>query len=235
MRVVIVEDEEIAAGRLMRLVPAILGEGLRSIDHAGSLEEARERLARGGDRAVDLLFLDLNLHGDDGFRLLEEAAAGSFQTIVVSARHDQALRAFEYGVTDFVPKPYDEGRLRQAIDRVTRREGSLRSRLRILAVRRGSEITPIAVESVLFIQGADDYSELHCRDGSRHLHDKTLGALMHILPERFERVHRSFIVDTGAIESLRAEPGGRYFLRLTTGEEIPVGRSRYRDLRNRLG
>lgn len=235
MRVVVVEDEGIAAGRLMRLVPAILGEGLRSIDHAGSLEEARELLARAGDAAVDLMFLDLNLNGDDGFRLLEEAAAGSFQTIVVSARHDQALRAFEYGVTDFVPKPYDEQRLRQAIARVTRREESLRSRLRFLAVRRGSEITPVAVDSVLLVRGADDYSELQCRDGSRHLHGKTLSALMHILPDRFERVHRSFIVDTEAIETLRAEPGGRYFLRLTTGEEVPVGRSRYRRLRSRMG
>ena len=119
MRVVVVEDEEVAAGRLIRLLGGILGGDLRSITHKTTLEEAREHLA---DHPVDLLLLDLNLHGRDGFRLLGEAAAGSFQTIIVSARHEKALRAFEYGVTDFVAKPYDENRLRQAIQRVTDRE-----------------------------------------------------------------------------------------------------------------
>jgi DNA-binding LytR/AlgR family response regulator len=232
MRVAVVEDEEIGASRLIRLLGRILGDGLASVLRAGSLEEARERLAA---RPVDLLFLDLNLHGDDGFRLLGEAAAEPFQTIVVSARHDQALRAFEFGVTDFVAKPYDEERLRLAIRRATERDESMRSRLKYLAVRRGPAIIPVPLDAVVAIRGADDYSELICRDGSRHLHGKSLRALLHLLPGHFERVHRSYIVDMRAIESLRAAPGGRHVLRLAAGGEIPVGRARFKDLRNRMG
>lgn len=234
MRVIVVEDEEIAAGRLIRLVTAILGPELLSIEHAASLEQAREHLENRKD-PVDLLLLDLNLHGDDGFRLLAETAAGPFQTIVVSAQHDQALRAFELGVTDFVPKPYDEERLRLAIGRVTERDESLRSRLRYLAVKRGAEVVPVPVETIRFVKGADDYSELHCEDGSSHLHGKTLNGLMHLLPANFERVHRSYIVNMRVIETCRSEPGSRYFLRLTTGEDIPVSRARIKDLRKKMG
>jgi len=235
MRVVVVEDEGIAAGRLMRLVSAILGNDLRSIALATSFVEARERLERDGGRGVDLLLLDLNLHGDDGFRLLAESTAGPFQTIVVSAQHDQALRAYELGVIDFVAKPYDEQRLRQAIGRMRRREDTLRNRLRFLAVKRGAEILPVPVDSILFVKGADDYSELHCNDGSTHLHGKTLSGLMRLLPESFARVHRSYIVNSSAVAGYRSEPGSRYYARLASGAEIPVSRSRYKEIMKRLG
>jgi len=188
VRLVVVEDEEVAAGRLIRLTEKILGPGQFSVTHKTTLEDALEHLEH---HIVDLLFLDLNLDGRDGFRLLSLAAAGAFQTIIVSAQHDQALRAFEYGVTDFVAKPYDENRLRQAIQRVTSREDFLKGRLRYLAVRKGAEILPIAVADVVFAQGADDYTEIHCGDGSKPLHNKTLSALEHLLPAQFQRVHRS--------------------------------------------
>jgi two-component system response regulator LytT len=124
MDVVIVEDEEIVARRLQRLVTTILGARLRSVRVLATLSDG---LAHVGEHPIDLLFLDLDLGGRDGFRMLTEAVAGSFHTIVVSARTEEAIRAFEIGVTDFVAKPYTEERLRKAIDRVTsgtRRSGS---------------------------------------------------------------------------------------------------------------
>ena len=60
-----------------------------------------------------MLLLDLNLGDSDGMTLLESKVAGSFHTIIVSATTDQALRAFEHGVLDFVPKPFAEERLNQ--------------------------------------------------------------------------------------------------------------------------
>jgi DNA-binding LytR/AlgR family response regulator len=167
--------------------------------------------------------------------MLTEAVAGSFHTIVVSARTDEAIRAFELGVTDFVPKPYTQERLRQAIDRVTRRDSTLRNRLRFLAVRRPGEIRVIPIDSVLEIRGAGDYSELVCADGSTHLHDKTLKTLELVLPARFVRVHRSHIVDLGALERIESEPGSRYFAVLRNGSRVPVSRGRVDALRSRLG
>lgn len=232
MRVVVVEDEAVVARRLIRMLRRILGDKLQAIEHLQTIEDAAEHLS---GQQTDLLFLDLNLHGRDGFRILEEVTAGSFQTIIVSARHDQALRAFEYGVVDFVGKPYDESRLRAALTRVTQREDSLRSRIKYLAVRKGGQIIPVPVEQIIYASGADDYSELRVRDGSTYLHGKTLHALEQILPPYFERVHRSYLVNTRMIESYRAKAGGKYSLRLTTGEAIPVSRTRFKGLKARMG
>ena len=90
MRIAIVEDEAMVARRLERMIGAILSNC--SIRVAPTLHEALDLIRA---TPIDVLFLDLNLNGRDGFRLLEEAAAAPFQTIVVSAHHDQALRAFD--------------------------------------------------------------------------------------------------------------------------------------------
>lgn len=230
MRALIVEDEEIVAKRLARFVSSILGE--RSVVRlAGSLDDATDLLAT---FRIDLLFLDLDLHGREGFLLLERAVAGSFQTIVVSARADQALRAFEYGVADFVAKPFTEERLRKAIDRVQSREPELREKLKVLSVHKGGQLHLVPLERVVAVGGAGDYSRILCDDGRSWLHDKTLSALEVLLPARFERVHRSWIVDLGRVERIVTEPGSRHRLVLAGGEQIPASRSRIAAVRQRL-
>ncbi len=108
MRILIVEDETVIARRLERLVRQILGQQLVWLKRADCLAAARADLE---SFPIDLMFLDLNLHGKDGFGLLEHAVAGAFHTVIVSAHTNQALRAFEYGVLDFVAKPFDKERL----------------------------------------------------------------------------------------------------------------------------
>ena len=69
------------------------------------------------EEQYDLLFLDLNLNGQDGFDLLHSAAAATFQTIIITANREQASLAFDYGVLDFISKPILEKRFKMAVDR----------------------------------------------------------------------------------------------------------------------
>ncbi len=224
MRIAIIEDEAVVARRLVRMVREIVGEE-SSIHVASSMSEGVE-LIRG--HGLDLLFLDLNLQGKDGFELLEEAAAAPSQTIVVSAHFDQAIRAFEYGVADFVPKPWSEDRLRLAIKRATGQEPASDRHAQRLVIRKGRELRTLGIADVVYARGADDYSELHLADGSVHLHEKSLLALERLLPARFMRVHRSFIVDVSRALALRTVESGGLTIALEGERLIPVGRS-YRD------
>jgi two-component system response regulator LytT len=227
VRIAIVEDEAVVARRLERMIRAVAGAEVRSLAHAATLEEARALVNDGG---LDVLVLDLGLNGKDGFLLLEEASAARFQTIVVSARHDEALRAFDYGVADFVPKPFGEERLRKALDRARGRVPGPRPRARVLAVRAGREVRPVPVERVVFVRGADDFSELHLDDGATHLHARTLAELARLLPETFVRVHRSYVADLSRARGLR----GRELV-LRGGWSVPVGRTYRPELLARLG
>lgn len=225
MNIAIVEDEAVVARRLERMVRTIVTGS--EIAVAPTLGAALELLRV---RTIDLLFLDLNLQGKDGFRVLEEAAAAPFQTIVVSAHHEQALRAFEYGVTDFVAKPWSEERLRIAIERAVSREPQQRAKM--LVVRKGRELRTIAVADIVFVRGADDYSELHLTGGDVHLHEKSLSALEAMLPEGFARVHRSYIANTARARGWRNTP--RAALVMDDGAVVPVGRVYRDEIRERL-
>jgi len=230
MRILVVEDEAIVARRLSRLIRDIVGAELERLDELDHLGDAMDRVL---EIPYDLVFLDLNLHGQDGFELLRQAVSGAFHTIVVSANTDRALEAFELGVLDFVPKPFSRQRLGQAIARVSG-QGSSPSVLGYLAVRRAGQVTLVPIDDVLYVKAADDYAELHTRDGHVHLHDKTLAKLEALLPEHFERVHRSYLVDLRHARRLDSEPGSRYRLVLEDETEIPVGRTRVQALRERL-
>lgn len=230
MRIAIVEDEAVVARRLACMVRNIVGEG-GSIKLASSVPDAVELIHTA---ALDLLFLDLKLHGRDGFQLLEQAAASPSQTIVVSGHYDQALRAFDYGVADFVAKPWSEARLRLAIDRATGGDHVTHRRAQRLVIRKGGELQTLSVGDLLFARGADDYSELHLQDGSVHLHEKSLTALEKLLPVRFARVHRSWIADLTRARGLRTVRG-RPFLVLDDDKLVAVGRSYQAAVRERLG
>ncbi|HVG25857.1 MAG TPA: LytTR family DNA-binding domain-containing protein [Thermoanaerobaculia bacterium] len=230
MRIAIVEDEAVVARRLAQMVHGIVGEH-GSIKMAASVPDAVELIR---STPFDLLFLDLKLHGRDGFQLLEQAVALPSQTIVVSGHYEEAVRAFDYGVADFVAKPWSEARLRRAIGRATGGDLASHRRTQRLVVRKAGELQTVEVGELLFVRGADDYAELHLADGSVHLHEKSLTALAKLLPLRFARVHRSFIVDLTRVQALRTIDE-RAFLVLQDETLVPVARNHRAAVRERLG
>jgi len=235
VRIAIVEDEAPVARRLERAVRGILGERIEELTLLPDLESALEHVRT---RRLDLVFLDLNLNGRDGFDLLAEAVASRFHTVVVSAYDEHALKAFEYGVTDYLVKPWTDERLRTAIARALGRDAgggpAAAPRASRLAIRQAGRIELVDVARVAAIRGADDYSELVLVDGTTRLHEKPLVALLGLLPVRFERVHRSWIVNLTCVRSWAPAPGGRATLDL--GErQVPVGRTYRRETIARLG
>jgi DNA-binding LytR/AlgR family response regulator len=96
------------------------------------------------------------------------------------------------------------------------------------------KIELVPIDLLLYVQGAGAYSELVLENGSRHLHDKTLDKLNAILPAAFERIHKSYLVRITAVAALHALGGSRYEAELKSGVRLPIGRSRYKDLRGRL-
>ncbi len=226
----IVEDEPLVARRLARMLADLLPADA-AIDRCDDLASAFGMLQA---TPYEALFLDLNLAGEDGFGLLRDSLAGAHQTIVVSASTDRAIEAFEHGVLDFVPKPFDEQRLRVAVARLQQREPRAGAPTRVLAVRSGRDTRMIPVDQIRAIHGAGNYAELELRTGRRLLHDKALDQLAVLLPDGFERIHRSHIVNMDTVTRLRTLEGSRYRVQLDDGSELPVSRQRVRDLRELL-
>ena len=232
MNILIVEDEARIAKRVERMTREILGESLQSLTHINTLQEAQEFIS---SQSLDLVLLDLNLNGDNGFDLLKTAVSGAFHTIVVSAYKDQAITAFEHGVLDFVPKPFNQERLAQALNRITRKEKAEKSPVKYLSVKKRQRIQLIPIDNILYIKGAGAYSELFLTDGSKELHDKSLEKLEQLLTPDFERIHKSYLLKVTELKEIIVQSGSRYIAQLKTGEQLPIGRTRYKELRARWG
>lgn len=225
----VVEDEVVAARRLRRLLEKLLEREPPQIFMAPTFSAAREVMQQ---QSLDVAFLDLNLNGEDGFQLLAEAVTRSFETIVVSANADRALEAFEYGVLDFVAKPYGEARLKKALDRFRNRpKDQLTQRL---AFRVGGSVELVPLDQVIAVHGADNYAEVELRDGRRFLHDKGMDQLEYLLPEWFLRIHRSHLVNYREIKKIEARRGSRYLAVLANGTRVPISRNKIKSLRDKL-
>ncbi|OUR91934.1 DNA-binding response regulator [Flavobacteriales bacterium 34_180_T64] len=228
MNILIVEDESRIAKRIERMTRAIFGNALQSLKHINTLHEALSFIE---NNALDLVLLDLNLNGANGFDLLTTAVSESFHTIVISAYKDQAITAFEHGVLDFVPKPFNRDRLEQAFNRAITKEKSESNKIKVLAIKKRGRIQLIPIENLLFIKGAGPYTELFLKDGTKELHDKSLEKLEQLLSFSFERIHKSYLVKISEIKEIIVESGSKYMVELKNGALIPIGRTKYKDLK----
>ena len=227
MNVLILEDEPLIAQGLEREVRAHFGTRLTALELHDNVPQALAALAH---EQVDLLLLDLHLHGADGYDLLRLAQKAPFQTIIVSAHAERSITAFEFGVLDFVAKPFSRERLHKALQRYTGRHTEAAS----LAVKKRGALEWIALADIDHVQADGHYSNIVLRSGEQYFHDLPIDKLMAVLPPHFLRVHRSYIVNSLGFKRLQIAAGGKYALDTQTSTGIPVARSSYPALKQRL-
>ena len=224
MKIFIAEDEKVAARRLVRQIEEILPNNEITVFYV-----IEEIISAVKTQSPDLLILDLNLNGEDGFNILKNIEEKKFETIVVSANGERALEGFDLDIVDFVLKPYDKERLQKALQkfmgRRIRRKGS-----KEILVKEGMSRIAVPVEQILYVSGAGDYREIHCKDGKNYLHERSLEKFGEILPENFIRIHNSYLVDKNSIVQTTVFGGGKYEAVLGNGERLPVSRSKYKEL-----
>jgi len=230
MKILIIEDEARIAKRIERMTRDFFDKEVQIL----LCDSVENGLSTIETHTIDLLLLDLNLNGENGFDILQTVVARSFQTIIISAYTDKAITAFNYGVLDFVPKPFDENRLSQAFMRFISSEKQANGDIQFLAVKKAKMIKLIVIKDIRYIKGAGIYTELHLEDGRVELHDKSLESLEKLLPSSFQRIHKSYILCWHEADKLVVEAGGRYNMLLKNGELLPVGRSKYKEIRYRM-
>ncbi len=231
MNILIIEDENRIAKRIERMTKEFFLNTLKNIICVSSLQEGIEYIQ---NNELDLVLLDLNLNGENGFDILQKSVSESFHTIIISANKHEALTAFEYGVLDFVPKPFNKNRLQQAFDRIIKKEEVTTENLQFLAVKKRTDIQLININNVLYIKGAGVYTEIYLNNGKKELHDKSLEKLSQLLPKTFQRIHKSYLVKINEIKEIIVQTGSKYSVELKNKEILPVGRTKYKLLKEKM-
>jgi two-component system LytT family response regulator len=236
LRLLIVDDEPPARRRLRRMLSSeaevdVIGE-------CGSGAEAIEQIRTLGP---DVVLLDVQMPGGDGFEVVEELGASALPLVVfVTAYDEYALRAFDAAALDYLVKPVRRPRLRTALARARERlaphnaataggEVTAETPLRPerLLIDRGHHMEVLAVDDVDWIEAADNHVIVHAGKEAHRFRRTMEQVLERLPPERFIRIHRSTIVNLNRVRQVHDWFNG-YLLVLADGTRLPTGRQ-YRD------
>ena len=228
-RALIVDDEPLAR----RGIRQLLGP-YPDVRVVGECRDGREALRALASHQPDLVFLDVQMPGLDGFGLIRVQGIERMPLTVFVTAHDEfAVQAFETQALDYLVKPLSEGRFKTTMKRVLER---LRARLggRLAVPTDAGELLLDAGE-IDWIEARDDCADIHA-GVERYRVRASLTALERRLdPLRFVRVHRSAIVRFDHVRELvTAGQDGATVVRLRDGTELPVSRRRLSDLRQRF-
>ena len=232
----IICDDEAPARSELRFLLDETGQ-VEVVAEAANVREAIERLK---DQGADVLFLDINMPGATGLQLADALNKLKYPPAVVfvPAYSEHAVKAFDVNAVDYLVKPVETERLRQAISKV---KVYVTGHARVgqgerIPVEKGGKKLLIPTDRIHFIMAKDDYSYLHT-DTDRYLSTVSLAQLEAKLePYGFFRVHRRYLVNLSCVSEVEPISGGTLQLQLTGEEEkIPVSRRRVASLKKALG
>lgn len=243
VRTIIVDDEPLARA----VVREYLGRHV-DVEVIGECANGFEAVKVIVEERPDLVFLDIRMPRLDGFEvldLLDEHPA----VVFVTAYDDFAVRAFDVHAVDYLLKPVDPGRLDAALERVRERLRARRAmplapvladaraaeqHLHRLLIRDRADVHVIPVDTIDYIEARDDYIAVRA-GGKTYLKQERLSALTERLdPERFVRVHRSYLVNIDRLSRIELYARDSRILFLKDGTKLPLSRVGYRRLKDLL-
>ncbi|MED1740351.1 LytTR family DNA-binding domain-containing protein [Bacillus swezeyi] len=236
LKVLIVDDEMFARDELKYLLERT--QEVDAVDEAEHIEEAFDKMA---DQKPDLLFLDIDLSGENGFDIAKRLKNMSAPPAVVfaTAYDEYALQAFEVDAIDYVTKPFDEHRIRQTIKKYKRmypdnKEERQLSGHERLALGIDESIVILDPNEIVYAGLKDGQVTVKTFDQAYTVHD-TLVMLEQKLPQSvFIRIHRSFLANMDYIKEVRPWFNSTYNLLMKDGSTIPVSRTYAKELKKLL-
>ena len=236
---------------------------LEGVEVAAAVTSSEEAIGRIIDLKPDVVFLDIEMPGSDGFDVVEKLSRSPSDletvpfVVFVTAHPQFASLAYDAGAIDYLMKPVRAGRLeacllraRHAVEArsVSQRLAELQKSFKALQlirqqpkadrehiwIQRRAESVRLDMDDVVFIRAEAEYVRLFVK-GASYLHRAPIGAIEQGLdPEQFLRIHRSTIVRKAKVVGMKRSAHGGVIIRLATGDEFPVGRKYAKEARSLL-
>jgi two-component system LytT family response regulator len=246
IRTCIVDDEPLARERLRALLASE-----PDVELIGECETGAAAVDFIEKHALDLVFLDVQMPGTDGFAVLRAVEARVPRAVVFVTAYDQyALQAFEVHALDYLLKPFSSTRFRRAMEHVRaeleKAEEGVRMSERILSLiehlrqpkrperlvlKTSGRVSFVRVDEIDWVEAEGNYVRLHIGASSHLLRETMKGIEAKLDPDRFIRIHRSTIVNTDRIKELQPLFHGEYAVILRDGTRLTASRGPENKLR----
>jgi len=258
IRTILVDDEPLAIqGLELRL------QAHDDVEIVDKCSNGREAIRSIKTHKPDLVFLDIQMPGFDGFSVVQGLMEVEPPLVVfVTAYSDHAIRAFEAQAVDYLLKPVEESRLADTLERVRDRISQKRGQEEIeklkgvlaevapeaaeeladagdqmsasryeklINIKDRGQIFRVDVDTIERIDAAGDYMCIYTGKDTMILRETMKDLEKRLDPRRFQRVHRSTIVNLDLVRQVKPHTNGECFLVLDSGAQVKVSRS-YRDV-----
>lgn len=246
MKAVIIDDEPLARSVVVEYLQAF-----PQIAVAAECNDGFEGVKAIQQHKPDVVFLDIQMPKINGFEMLE-LIEEPLAIIFTTAFDEYAIKAFETHAVDYLLKPFSGERFAKAVEKALVQTASTQgqkvaieglvqtasqspAQAERIVIKDGGKIKIINLQSIIFLEAADDYVKIHAADGV-YLKAKTMGFYESSLPtEGFVRTHRSYIVAVREITRIDPYEKESHLAILRTGEKIPVSKAGYGKLKEVLG
>ncbi|MFT6336118.1 MAG: two-component system LytT family response regulator [Halioglobus sp.] len=241
MNAVIIDDEVMALDSLEYDIKTYCPE----IKIIGKFDNPEEAILFIDKHEPDIVMTDIQMPRMDAFRMLDQLAFTDFELILVTAYNKYAVRAFEFSAVDYIVKPIEPDKLRQAVIKAQEKKKSndLEQRLSLILhnikfgnkenhtlaipTLEGAEF--IEIDDIIHCKADANYCNIHISTGEKLVVSKPLKHFADLLTERgFIRVHQSHLINTAYIRSYRKGSAGSLILK--DGTIIPISKSYKRNL-----
>lgn len=234
MKVIIVDDERLARKELQSLLAKF-----PNVEVIAECDSAQTALIEIERQKPDLVFLDINMPGKDGFALLEEL---NFipEIIFVTAYDEYAIKAFEVNALDYLLKPIQTDRLEEAINKFNSPQVVENSNQKLglndqVFVKDGEKCWFVKLSNVPMFESEGNYVRVYF-DNNKPLILKSLNNLANKLDENvFFRANRKYIINLNWIDTIESWFNGGLMVKLKTGTKIEISRrqaSRLKDMKS---
>jgi two-component system, LytTR family, response regulator len=240
----LVDDEQLARELLKEYI-----QNTPTLSIIGEAEKGKEAVEMIDKLKPDLIFLDVQMPGMSGFDVLDDIEHDPF--VIFTTAYDQyAIKAFEKNAVDYLLKPIDQERFKQAIDRAVSRmkleQNNVGELLRSMKtenktsydshifVQKSEKLLNLAVEEIMFLEASGDYTILTTKN-DQFVSSSGIGKLEEILnPETFIRVHRSTIININYLKEIEKHFNGGMIVKMNTGKSFPVSRTYAKVIRKKV-
>ena len=227
MKALIIDDERLARVELRRLLSPF-----KEINIVGEAINADDAISKINELNPDLIFLDIQMPGKNGFELLEEL--DSVPIVIFTTAYDEyALKAFEYNAMDYLLKPIEPKRLEETVKKIVERnrktitqdsENPILTETDQVFVKDGERCWFVKLESVRLFESEGNYVRLYFEE-NKPLILRTLNYLDERLDSRtFFRANRKHIINLKYIENIEPWMNGGLLVKLKGGVKIEVSR-----------
>ena len=205
-------------------------QNLELVAECSNAMEAYNQLANNG---IDLIFLDIEMPEMSGIDLIKKLGNKKPLIIFTTAKTDYAVEAFELNVVDYLVKPINQARLVQAVEKAQEALDSNKQEVKVeeqgfVFVKDNGMLKRISIDDILFLEAMGDYVKFYTKEKMFAIHGKMKTAEERLPKDHFIRVHRSYIVSVGKIDTL--QDGGI----MINGKFIPVADAYRKALNTRM-